>query len=84
MIWVRFGFELGHSGRALTAPLPLTMGFVLINLAAITRVAGPLVMPDRYPLWITASGLLWAGAFLIYVIVAAPVLTQARADGGAD
>jgi len=75
---------LGHTGRTLTAPLSMAIGFALINLAAIARVAGPLVMPDRYPLWITTSGLLWAAAFLIYVVVAAPVLIRARADGGSD
>ncbi len=72
---------LGHTGR-LIEPARLTVAaFALINLAVLLRVAGPLLLPEHYLLWMQLSGLLWATAFLLFSLVYAPILWRPRIDG---
>ena len=72
---------LGHTGRALMAH-PLTVAaYVLVILAALLRVATPILLPDAYGLGIAASGALWSLGFALFVAVFAPILTRPRADG---
>jgi uncharacterized protein involved in response to NO len=52
-----------------------------LNLAALGRVFGPLVLPSRYGMWIDLSGGLWILSFLIFALVYIPILIRARADG---
>jgi uncharacterized protein involved in response to NO len=71
---------LGHTGRPLIAPPLIAAAYVLITLAAIVRVSGPL-FPSIYLYSITIAGGLWIGAFTLFLIVYAPILVMPRADG---
>jgi uncharacterized protein involved in response to NO len=59
----------------------MAVAFALLNLAAVLRG----LLPSLVPLWfsqlILASGILWIAAFLVFVIVYAPILTGPRIDG---
>lgn len=71
---------LGHTGRPLIAPPLIVVSYVLITLAAIVRVSGP-VFPDIYLYSIAVSGLLWIGAFTLFLVVYTPILIGPRIDG---
>jgi uncharacterized protein involved in response to NO len=73
--------SLGHTGRKLQVPKAVAAGFVLLLLAAIARVAAPMVSPLHYSqlLWV-ASGT-WSLAFVALGIHFAPILVSPRADG---
>lgn len=71
----------GHTGYPLRAERAEVTCFVLIQLAAILRVFGGMLMPHAYPNTVIGSGLLWAAAFGIYAIRYWPILTQPRIDG---
>ncbi len=72
---------LGHTGRPLQPVRIVDWSFGLLNLAALVRVFGPLIMPDRYTLWVHLSGGLWAISFLVFCFVYLPILFKPRADG---
>lgn len=71
---------LGHTGRPLQ-PARLTVGaFAMLQAAALLRVMGPLIEMPR--VWAYAApGLMWCGAFLLYLWVYLPILTSPRVDG---
>ncbi len=71
---------LGHTGRAMKAAKPMVVAFVLINLAAFTRVVIPIAFPGWYLDLISASAVLWMLAFSIFTYVYAPILVSPRAD----
>jgi uncharacterized protein involved in response to NO len=71
----------GHTGRALEAGGGETAAYVLIQLAALVRVFGPMFLPALYLDAIIVSGALWSLAFLVFVVVYWPVLTRPRVDG---
>lgn len=73
---------LGHTGRALVAPKPVTVAFVLITTAAVVRCVGPLLSASAYATSLALSGALWAVAFALYAISCAPILCTPRVDGG--
>ena len=71
---------LGHTGRPLDAA-PLTLsGYVLLLLAAISRVFA-LSAGLPYPLVIALSGSLFTAAFACFLLQYAPILWGPRADG---
>lgn len=73
--------SLGHTGRQLE-PLPImTLAFVTINLAALARVALPLLFPAAYTQGMAVAGLVWIAAFGLFVAVYAPMLLRPRVDG---
>jgi uncharacterized protein involved in response to NO len=72
---------LGHTGRVLVASKPVAMSFVILSAAAIVRVAGPVLVPEKYFLAVLISGLLWTTAFAIYLICFTPALVSPRIDG---
>lgn len=72
---------LGHTGRPMVPPRPMTWAFVLVNLAALVRVAGPLLYPSGYVFWILVAGIFWLTAFVIFLYHYTPMLLQARVDG---
>lgn len=74
---------LGHTGRGLTAPRPIAVAYLLVTLAALVRVFGGTLFPDSYDGIILAAGLIWIGAFGLFVLVYAPILLSPRADGKA-
>ncbi len=68
---------LGHTGRALTASQGLVTAFLLITLAAFSRVVAPLYDEGYLPL-VTLSAAAWVGAFVCFLIVCAPMLLRPR------
>jgi uncharacterized protein involved in response to NO len=75
--------SLGHTGRPLVASRAMAWAFGAITMAACARVLGPVVFPSGYFLTLVAAGGLWTAAFLITLVVYAPILWQPRIDGRA-
>lgn len=75
---------LGHSGRALVAPVPVALAYALMPLAALLRWAGSAWIADFYYAGVLASGLIWCLAFLLYLAALWPVLVGPRADHGQE
>lgn len=71
---------LGHTGRNLLSSQMTTLSFILMQIAAVLRVAGPLLLPAHYTTFIVASGALWSVCFSLYLLLYAPMLWQARPD----
>lgn len=71
----------GHTGRNIGVGKLTVVGFILLNLAALMRVFGPVVLPDAYSLWIVFSGAAWAIAFGLFTLRYVPRLLQPRIDG---
>ncbi|KHK89030.1 hypothetical protein LK12_22690 [Novosphingobium malaysiense] len=71
---------LGHTGHALRANRSTQAIFVLMTLGALARFAAPM-MPFDYMLGLLVAGVLWAGAFLLFVIAYASKLIGPRPDG---
>jgi uncharacterized protein involved in response to NO len=69
----------GHTGRPLNAGKVEVLIYVLVNLAALTRVVGGLI-PDIYQPLLIASATLWSAAFLTFAIGYAPMLLLPRPD----
>ncbi|MCP4992604.1 MAG: NnrS family protein [Gammaproteobacteria bacterium] len=74
--------SLGHTGRSIDQP-PRIMPtvFVLLNITALLRVFGPMLLPEKYNMWIHISGGLWAICFLGFAIAYIPMLLKPRLDG---
>ena len=73
--------SLGHTGRMLEPPAVMTLAFVAINLAALIRVALPLLVPAMYMAGMMAAGLVWVAAFGLFAALYAPMLLRPRVDG---
>ena len=72
---------LGHSGRPLDVSRLTVVAFVIVNLAALLRVAGPLLVPAWYAEWIIVSAVLWGLGFGAFVLAYFSVLMRPRVDG---
>lgn len=73
----------GHTGRPLVAPRIMSAAYVLLTLAALIRVFGPILWPaGLVSIW-HAAGDLWGLAFLILVVVDLPKAWAPRPDGKA-
>jgi uncharacterized protein involved in response to NO len=72
--------SLGHTGRPLTAPPSMAIGYLLLTVAALVRVFAPALAPAQYGTEIEIAGACWLAAFGLFVIVYAPILTRPRAD----
>ncbi|UVM41036.1 NnrS family protein [Pseudomonas sp. B21-017] len=70
--------SLGHTGRPLEPPSGVTLAFILLNLACLSRVVLILFFPLA-ALWL--AGLCWALAFALYAWRYGPMLLRARVDG---
>jgi uncharacterized protein involved in response to NO len=71
---------LGHTGHALRAS-PATVGaYLLVTLGALLRVLAALGLID-FQAGLEAAGALWAGAFVLFLIVYSPILFMSRAGG---
>jgi uncharacterized protein involved in response to NO len=80
MIAVMTRAGLGHTGRPVVAPPLIVVCYVLINMAALARAVVPAFLPGLYGEAMALSALLWIGAFSLFVVVYAPILTGPRAD----
>lgn len=74
--------SLGHTGQPLAATPRITTIYVLVNLAALVRVAAPF-LAEYYTLLLALSAVLWSGAFAWFAIVYAPLLLRPRRPGTA-
>lgn len=72
---------LGHTGRMLQAGAVEMVFYVSMLLAALLRVAGPVVSPRLYPLWLVLSATCWSAGFLAYLAGYTPILWRPRKDG---
>ena len=70
--------SLGHTGRKLAASKADMAAFLLLQVAAIVRVIASMVAGETYQQWIVASGLIWALAFLVFVMRYLPMLSRPR------
>jgi uncharacterized protein involved in response to NO len=73
--------SLGHTGHILEAPKMVSWAFALMNLAAVVRVFGPLLLPGQAAMLHFAGGALWMAAFAVFSAVYAPMLWRPRVDG---
>ena len=72
---------LGHSGRMLEPAPLMTWAFVAVNLAALIRVAQPLLYPGLYASGMVIAGVLWIAAFGLFAAIYTPILLRPRVDG---
>lgn len=70
--------SLGHTGRRLIAPRAIVWAYSLVTLAALLRVAGPVLAPQHYAATLALAAFAWIGAFLLFTVVYAPILTTPR------
>ncbi len=69
--------SLGHTGRALTADRLTVSMYLLVNLAAVTRVTAALGQVWTMPL-LEGSAALWIAAFALFVLHYGPMLLRPR------
>jgi len=74
---------LGHTGRMLAAGPIETTAYVLVQLAAVTRVLTVVAIPAAVLAGVHAAATLWALGFALYLWRYTPFLLRARADGKA-
>lgn len=73
---------LGHTGRdIMKPPAVVTPVFLLLVIAALARVALPLVDIGQYRQWVVVSQGLWIAAYSLLAWYYLPVLTRPRIDG---
>ena len=68
---------LGHTGRPLQVPRAIAITYVLVNVAALLRVASSSLGPAS----VHAAGVLFTIAFATYFVVYLPILWLPRVDG---
>jgi uncharacterized protein involved in response to NO len=74
--------SLGHSGRNVhEAPPSVRIFVVSMFLAAVCRVMLPMLDPERYTAWVTASAIWWMIAFFVFAAAFIPILIRPRIDG---
>jgi uncharacterized protein involved in response to NO len=72
---------LGHTGRPMQPPTSNVISYILLNIGAVLRVLAPILMPERYQLWIHLSGGIWILCFLLFSLTFVPMLVTPRVDG---
>jgi uncharacterized protein involved in response to NO len=68
---------LGHTGRALVAPWPVALAYVLVPVAALARFAGSAI-PALYTPAVLTAGALWCLAFALFLAAYWPVFWGPR------
>ncbi len=71
----------GHTGRVLRADGFEMACFTLIQFAAVSRLAGGLLLTNFYIATVLFSGVCWSLAFAIYAVRYWPILSMSRVDG---
>ena len=71
----------GHSGLRLEPGRLEIAAYLLLQLAALTRVFVPLLLPGQYLNAVIASGLFWSLAFTLFVVKFSPILLHPHLDG---
>ncbi len=73
---------LGHTGRDIHQPnKSISLVFILVAVAALTRVFLPLVGPKLYLLSLKLSGVFWSLGFLLFIALYIRALVTRRVDG---
>lgn len=73
--------SLGHTGRPLAVARAITWAYVLLTVSVCTRVFGGALWSQHYVAALSVSALAWSLAFLLFLVVYAPILVGPRADG---
>lgn len=71
----------GHTARPLQAGRAEVAAYLLVQLAAVTRVLVPLAVPAAYVGAALAAALFWFAAFAVFTLAYVPILTRPRLDG---
>jgi uncharacterized protein involved in response to NO len=72
---------LGHTGRMLAVPGRMAAAFGAAIAGALLRVGAAFVPPSLYIPLVVLAGLLWTGAFAVYLTEYARALCSPRSDG---
>ena len=73
--------SLGHTGREMKLNNWMVLSFILINIAALTRVILPILFTENYLQFIQVSGWLWVSSFVIFAVVYTSMWLSPRVDG---
>lgn len=84
--------SLGHTGRRLIPPASVVVGYVLLAVATLVRVFGPVFAPffesvlgtNLRVFSISLSGLFWIVAFLLFLQAYGPMFLAPRIDEHAE
>jgi uncharacterized protein involved in response to NO len=71
----------GHTARPLQAGRAEIASYVLVQLAAVTRVLVPLAFPAAYLGATLVSAAFWFAAFALFFVTYVPMLARPRLDG---
>ena len=71
----------GHTGRPLVADGFEVTCYVLVQLAAVVRVFGGMLLPGAYLATVIVSAACWSAAFALYAVRYWAVLSRPRLDG---
>ncbi|MEH6616695.1 MAG: NnrS family protein [Porticoccus sp.] len=72
--------SLGHTGRMLHVGIWITLGYGTMAVSTIVRVIAPLITNHPSPLYMVSIAC-WVFAYLAFLVIYWPVLTQPRVDG---
>lgn len=72
---------LGHTGRALEVGALTILSFYALQIAAVMRVLGPMIAPEKTTDWIIYSAYIWSLCFALYLLVYGKMLFKDRPDG---
>jgi uncharacterized protein involved in response to NO len=73
--------SLGHTGRMIKPKTIMSLAFILVFVAAISRTLLIWLWPEHTMNWLTVGVISWVAAYALYVLVYFPVLTTSRVDG---
>ena len=74
--------SLGHTGRDVHHPPPIvSLSFVAMMLAIVSRVLLPWLWPASQIMWIGLSQVFWIAAFVLFLLQYVPILVAPRPDG---
>lgn len=59
---------LGHTGQNMVASVPITISFITMTFAAMTRIVLPLLVPSKLYFALILSGLFWTLAFVLFLV----------------
>jgi uncharacterized protein involved in response to NO len=71
---------LAHGGAPQRLSPLMAIALVMLNIAAVVRIVGPLSSFRYGQAMITAAGALWIISFVLFLLVYAPIFMQARAE----
>jgi len=72
--------SLGHTGRKLSPPRLISVAFLFVLIAVVTRVCAAFLPEFYFPLIWTATGA-WSLAYILFLYHYTPILLSPRADG---